>query len=223
MTDLVTIDIADRIATLTLDDGKANAFSIGMSTAIRAALDQATAEAEAVIITGRPDVLSGGFDLKVIRGDDEDAKRAMRESGVETLVNIFLHPQPVIIACTGHSVAAGGFLLLTGDHRIGTRGDYKIGLNEVAIGLPMPQFGLEFAHYRLDPLALNHAVLSAVIYNPDDAAKVGYLDEVADVGALMDTARAAAEQRLALDQPAYAETKRRLRAATAERIMASMA
>ena len=66
MSDFVKYEMADRIATLTMDDGKANAFGIDMTTALSAALDRAEMEAASVVITGRPGVLCAGFDLKVI-------------------------------------------------------------------------------------------------------------------------------------------------------------
>ncbi|MBT5666440.1 MAG: crotonase/enoyl-CoA hydratase family protein, partial [Rhodospirillaceae bacterium] len=167
MSDYVAYDQSGGVATLTMDDGKANAFGIDMIAALDAGIDRALRDAKALVITGRPGVLCGGFDLKVIRGDDEDKKAEMRAAGQAAMLKLYVHPQPVIFACTGHSVAAGALLLLTGDHRIGVAGDYKIGLNEVAIGLPLPVYGLELARDRLDPRALGAATLGAAIYDPD--------------------------------------------------------
>lgn len=112
MAEPVSVDIRDAIATLTLDDGKANALALGMSQGIDAALDRAAREAKVVVIRGRPGVLCGGFDLKVIRGDDETARVTMREAGIRLMHRLFMLPQPLVIACTGHAVAAGGLLLL---------------------------------------------------------------------------------------------------------------
>jgi enoyl-CoA hydratase len=85
----------------------------------------------------------------------------MVEAGAELLLKIYMHPQPVIIGCTGHAVAAGALLLLTGDYRIGISGDFKIGLNETSIGLSLPTFGLELARDRLDGRYLNRANMGA--------------------------------------------------------------
>ncbi|MFN0160428.1 MAG: crotonase/enoyl-CoA hydratase family protein [Burkholderiales bacterium] len=218
MTDLVHVDIRDSVATLTLDDGKANAFSLAMSRAIDAALDQVAKDARAVVIRGRPGVLCGGFDLKVIRGDDEAARTAMRESGMRLIRRLFMLPQPLLFACTGHSVAAGGLLLLTGDLRIGVEGEFRIGLNEVAIGLPLPQMGLELVRERLTPSAATEASLLARLYSPRDAAVVGYLDYVARSEDFDRTVADKARELAKLDPSAFAETKRRLRQATADRM-----
>lgn len=223
MSGFVKFELADRVATLTMDDGKANAFGLDMTTALCAALDRAEQEAEAVVITGRPGVLCAGFDLKVIRGGDAEAQAKMRAGGVDALLKTYLHPLPIVFACPGHSVAAGGLLLLTGDVRIGVRGDYKIGLNEVGIGLALPEFGLQLVYDRLDPRAATQAVLGATLYDADGAAAAGYLDEAVEPEALMDRAMAVARNMLELDGPAFAATKQRMRQPTADRIRASMA
>ena len=211
MSDLVHVDIQDDIATLTMDDGKANALSLAMSTAINAGLDRAEKEAKAIILKGRPGVLCGGFDLKVIRGDDEAAKAEMRNAGMVLLKRLYLSPLPLIIACTGHSVAAGGLLLLTGDMRIGLKGEFKIGLNEVAIGLALPVAGIELARDRLVPDALTSAVVLSKLYNPEESATVGYLDKAVTADTFAAAIEAAARDLLELDPVAFAETKRRMR------------
>ena len=211
MSDLVHVDIQDDIATLTMDDGKANALSLAMSTAINAGLDRAEKEAKAIILKGRPGVLCGGFDLKVIRGDDEAAKAGMRNAGMVLLKRLYLSPLPLIIACTGHSVAAGGLMLLTGDMRIGLKGEFKIGLNEVAIGLALPVAGIELARDRLVPDALTSAVVLSKLYNPEESATVGYLDKAVTADTFAAAIEAAARDLLELDPVAFAETKRRMR------------
>ncbi len=223
MGEFVKFAVSDRIATLTMDDGKANAFGLDMIAALSAALDRAEREVEAVVVTGRPGVLCAGFDLKVIRSDDVAMKREMRSAGVDAMVKSYLHPLPVIYACPGHSVAAGALLLLTGDVRIGARGDYRIGLNEVGIGLPLPEFALQFAYDRLDKRAVSRAVLGAKLYDPDGAADVGYLDEAVEADALMERTQGVARGMLELGAEAFATTKRQMRQPTVDRIRASMA
>ena len=145
MADIVSYSLADDIATLTMDDGKANAMAPAMSAALNAGLDRAYGEAKAVVIRGREGVMCGGFDLKIIRGDDDAAKAGMREAGMALLKRLYLSPQPIIFAVTGHSVAMGALLLLAGDFRVGLYGDFRIGLNETGIGLSLPITGLELA------------------------------------------------------------------------------
>lgn len=121
----------------------------------------------------------------------------------------------------GWRLAAGGLLLLTGDVRIGVRGEFRIGLNEVAIGLSLPQAGVELARDRLTPTALTEAVIRSRLYNPDDAAKAGYLDEAVDAIDFDATVARQAEELLKLDPTAFAMTKQRLRRSTLDRIAAT--
>jgi enoyl-CoA hydratase len=214
---MVTFDIQDGAAILTLDDGKANALSLGMAQALDAALDRAAAEARVVVVRGRPGVLCGGFDLRVIRNGDAAQRSAMTEAGMRLLARLYLLPQPVVVACTGHAVAAGALLLLTADVRIGLRGAFRIGLNETSIGLALPQAGIELARERLLPTALTEATLRARIYDPDEAARVGFLDSAADAGDFAAAVGHATAELLKLDPAAFAATKRRLRQGMVER------
>ena len=130
----------------------------------------------------------------------KSAKAAMRDAGMALLKRLYLLPAPLIIACTGHSVAAGGLLLLTGDTRIGIRGDFTIGLNETRIGLALPITGLELARDRLEETAVTRAVIQAELYDPEGAVAVGYLDHAVDAGAF-DMAIADAAQALTALRP----------------------
>ena len=221
MTQIVSFALHDSVATLTMDDGKADALSLAMSQALDAGLDRAAKEAKVVVFRGRAGVLCGGFDLKVIRGNDVAQSTAMREAGLRLLARLYMLPQPLIFACTGHSVAAGGLLLLTGDIRIGVRGEFRIGLNEVAIGLALPQTGIELARDRLSAAALTEAVVLARLYNPDEAASAGYLDLAVDAAAFDATITQKAQELQKLDPVAFAATKRRLRQSALDRIAAT--
>lgn len=221
MTDLVHYSLADGIATLRMDDGKANAFSHAMMQALSAALDRAAEEASITVIRGRDGVLCGGFDLKVIRGDPADVP-ALVTAGQELLMKAWLHPQPLLIGVTGHAVAAGALLVLTADYRIGVDGDFRIGLNETAIGLSLPDFAIALTEARLDRRALTMATIGAQLYPPEKAVEVGYLDQVAVPGNFEDALSEAAESMRKLDPDGVADVKRRLRGAAADRILATV-
>jgi enoyl-CoA hydratase len=221
LTDFVTYEQSGPVAVLTMDDGKANAFGFGMMEALSAGLDRAAADAEAVVITGCPGVLCAGFDLKVIRGGPADVKKLVR-AGADLLLKSYQHPQPVVIGCTGHAIAAGALLLLTADVRIGTEGGFMVGLNETAIGLALPAFGLELARDRLDPRRLNAATLGAQLFSPGDAVDVGYLDRAVAADDLDKIVSETMDGLLNLDRPAFAATKQMLRSATVAIIQASL-
>ena len=214
-------EVENGVATLHMDDGKANAYGPDMIRALSEGLGRATKEARAVVITGRPGVFCAGFDLRIIRGDDTDAAAAMRSAGKALLLEAYLHPQPLVMACTGHALAAGALLLLTGDYRIAAAGDFKLGLNETAIGLSLPPFGLELARDRLQPTALTRATVTANIYDPAGALAAGYVDEICPPDDVALTAQKTAERLGELGPEALAATKRRLRQPTVDRILAA--
>jgi enoyl-CoA hydratase len=204
-----------------MDDGKANALSEAMSQALMDNLDLASEQADVIIITGRPGLLCAGFDLKVINGTPEE-REAMVNKGGRLLVKAYLHPQPIIVACTGHAVAAGALLCLTGDYRIGVQGDFRIGLNETSIGLSLPVFGQQLARDRLDNRMLTQATLMATLYEPEQAVTAGFLDELVSQEAINARALAMAQQMKKLDGKAFAQVKKAMRGAIGETISQSL-
>ena len=208
---MVEVKIDDNgIAVITFDDGKANALSPDMLTKLDDAITQVETEAKAIVLVGRPERFSAGFDLKLMMAGPESAN-ALLTQGVKFFGRLFTHPKPIVMACTGHAIAGGVLLLLCADHRVGVAGDYKLGLNETAIGMPLPVFALELAKARLDNRRLEEATLMAKIYNPEEATAVGYLDEATSADALVDTAVKRASALAELAPHAYAITKAKLR------------
>lgn len=214
----VTTTIEDGVAVLRFDDGKANVLSFAAIDAFDAALDRAAAEATSVCIVGREGKLCAGFDLSVMSAGP-DAARELVARGGELLMRIYTHPQPVVVAVTGHALAAGALLVLTCDVRIGDDVPAKIGLNETAIGMPLPLFAIALAEDRLERSALVAATVTARIYDPHGAVGAGYLDRVAADGSAADEAIAEARRLGAYSSRAYAQTKEVLRAGTVRRVV----
>jgi enoyl-CoA hydratase len=216
-----TVDDAG-IAVVRIDDGKANAFSPTVIEALNAALDQAEAEARAVLLVGRPGRFSAGFDLSVMQ-EGMDAARALVRSGAELALRFYELPMPVVMACTGHALAMGVITLLAGDVRIGAEGDFKLGLNEVAIGMPVPKFATELARDRLTPRAFTRAVNLAEIHTPAQAVEAGYLDEVVAADDLLAVATERAVELADRVKPAaFALTRVNTRGATVQLIRDSL-
>jgi enoyl-CoA hydratase len=214
----VTTTIEDGVAVLRFDDGKANVLSFAAIDGLGAALDRAAAEARSVCIVGREGKLCAGFDLSVM-GAGPAAARDLVGRGGELLMRIYQHPQPVVVAVTGHALAAGALLVLACDVRIGADVPAKIGLNETSIGMPLPLFAIALAEDRLAKTALVPATLGAQVYDPRGATEVGYLDRVVPVDVVVDEAVAEARRLGAYSSTAYAQTKEVLRAGTLERVL----
>ena len=212
MSDLIAYHLEDGIATLTLSNGKVNAISPAVVAAFNAALDQAEQDRAVVIITGQPGILSGGYDLKVMTSSPEAAINLVKEGSTLTR-RMLAHPFPIIVACSGHAVAKGAFLLLAADYRIGVEGPFSIGLNEVQIGMTMHHVGIELARERLRKSAFNRSVINAEMFDPKGALEAGFLDRLVAVDALVDTAREVAMQMKKINMNAHRKTKLKARQA----------
>ncbi len=221
MIESVQYSLQGQIATIRIDDGKRNALSPQVLRGIYAALDRAEADRALVIITGREDVFSAGFDLNVMKKGGIDALGMLR-LGYALTARVMGYPYPVIAACNGHALAMGVFLMLSADHVIGTRGDFRIAANEVALGLTMPRVAAAVLRHRLDPAAFQRAVTLSQYFDVDTAQRSGFFDELVDSGDLMARAEARADAFAKLDLRAHAASKRRIRAALMRRIRFSI-
>ncbi|MGG2020721.1 crotonase/enoyl-CoA hydratase family protein [Pseudomonas sp. S8] len=215
MSELIAYHLEDGIATLTLNNGKVNAISPDLIAAFNAALDQAKTDRAIVIITGQPGILSGGYDLKVMTAGPKEAV-ALVTAGSTLARRLLSHPFPVIVACPGHAVAKGAFLLLSADYRIGVDGPFSIGLNEVQIGMTMHHAGIELARDRLRRSAFHRSVINGEMFDPKSAVDAGFLDKVVAAEELQGAALAAARQLKKINMNAHKNTKLKVRKALLE-------
>ena len=181
-----------------------------MIAGLNESLDAAEKESKVVILTGKSGIFSAGFDLKVMTASPESAKELVTK-GSKLSLRMLSFPQPIIVACSGHAIAKGAFLLLSADYRIGITGDFKIGLNEVMIGMTMHNAGIVIAKARLSEVYLNRSVNNAEIYNSKQAVEAGFLDRIVPEDALMITAITIAEMSSKLNKKAHAATKLKVR------------
>lgn len=210
MTSLVQITENDTHTLLVMDDGKANAMSFEMFEALNAGLDTAAGRGKVVVIAGRPGKFSAGFDLPTMAQGGDVTTNLLR-AGADTAGRLMDFETPVVMAVSGHALAMGALLCLSADYRIGILGDYKIGLNEVAISMTLPWFGVELARARLGIRYFNQAVGLARIFDAPGAVEAGFLDEAVEVDALLGRAAEMAQALSGLDMTAHRNTKRRVR------------
>ena len=207
MTARTRLTVDDRTAWITIDDGKVNVMSLDMLGEIAARLDE-THEHAVTVLAGRPGILSAGFDLQTFQRGADDSWR-MVDAGVRLIKKMLAHPKPIITACTGHAYPMGAFLMLSADIRYGAAGTWKIGLNEVAIGLTLALFAIELARHRLTAPGFAR-VTTGALFEPDEARSAGYFDYVVDPAHLSDSVSDAARRLYALDASSYAATKARV-------------
>ena len=208
MTDkLATLSQDEDVSIITLDDGKANVFSPSMISAVNKCLDDVPTEKGSLIITGRSGMFSAGFDLKIISAGDMTATREMSLNGFKLLSRIFSFPRPVLAACSGHGIALGTFLLCCCDYRIGVKGEFLVGANEMRTNMVIPIPILELIKFRIAQPHKYRAVLGAEMYSIENAIDAGIIDEIVEADDLMDTALTKAKDLATLGHPSYTLTK----------------
>lgn len=222
MGERVSYSLRGGVALIEMDDGKVNAMSPSMIAEVDRALDRAEGEGVPVVLAGREGVFCGGFDLKVMKSAGLDTLRMLR-AGFELSARLLAFPYPVVVACSGHAVAMGAFLVLSGDYRLGAAGPFELRANEVAIGLTLPRAAVAICRQRLAPAHLDRVVLLSETYDPEAAIAAGFLDRVVDAEELLPTALQHAQSLLELDMDAHARTKLRLRAEALQAIRRGLA
>ncbi len=218
----VSLNISDDIALITMDDGKANAVSNTMLEALEHALNEAEQKAEAVVLAGRPGLFCAGFDLKIMKGGSDEDRAALGDRGGWLVHRLYSFPKPTIAAATGHGIALGALFLLGCDVRVGALGNYHFGLNETAINLPLPIFGLELAEARLARDRMVEAVLQARLYQAEEAVTVGYLDHAVTQDKVIAESTNIARELAAIPSEAYNENKQLMRRQPLSTIAASL-
>lgn len=221
MSDFATHTLEDGIATITMNDGKANALGFEMMEALNACFDAVEDTADVIVLTAQGRAMSAGFNLKVMQNEPERAGE-MVVLGGKLLTRIFACAKPVIIASPGHGIAAGGLLMLTGDYRIGAEGEAMYGLNESAIGMVLPDFGYDLAQFKLNNKYLDMCFVGAQLVDSQTAVKAGFLDEAVAADQLHTRAMEKAKQFQELHGKAYAGNKKLVRGALTAKMTADL-
>jgi enoyl-CoA hydratase len=214
MSDRVAYRLDEGVATITMDDGKVNVMSTGMLRDLDAAFDRAEKDqAIALLRSARKDIFSAGFDLKIFAANDPELSLEMVKTGAELALRLMSHPFPTIGIMEGHAFPMGTFLLLACDVRIGAKGKFRMGLNEVAIGISPPGFAIELARSRVHPAWLSRTVTLGEMFEPDDAVVAGFLDRAVPGNEVERTIDEVVAAMRGLRAPSHALAKQRLRRA----------
>lgn len=217
--ELFSVGRHNGVAVVTFDDGKVNAISHAVVDEFTATWDaiEADDDVHAVVFSGRPGQFCAGFDLSTIMLGGTKRKELITR-GWELVLRVLETPLPVVMACTGNAVAGGAALLLAGDVRLGSSGDFKIGFNEVTIGLPLPAMVVALAADRLAASEVFMATSGAHTYPPAAAVDAGFLHRVCPPGTTTAEAMEEADRLAGLPGDAFRRTKRALVAPTVRRM-----
>jgi enoyl-CoA hydratase len=177
MINRVTYRCEAGVAHIMMDDGKVNAMSPEMLRDLDAALDRAQSDKATVVLrSAREGIFSAGFDLKIFASNDPTRSLEMVRAGGELALRLMAFPYPTIGVMEGHAFPMGTFLLLACDLRVSALGKFRMGLNEVTIGISPPRFAIELARSRIHPAWLSRTVTLGEMFEPEDAVTAGFLD-----------------------------------------------
>jgi enoyl-CoA hydratase len=214
---LLSYDLTDGVARITMDDGKVNALSPAMFDQLNAAFDRAEADEAVVMFRGRQGVFSGGFDLKVLSAGGSEA-RTMVQAGFELAARLLEFPMPVLTVAPGHVIAMGAFLMMASDYRLGVSGPFRITCNEVKLGITMPRAAIELCRPRLTPAPFYRAMSLSEVFSPEEAVAAGFLDRTVPPARLDETAGDIVAAFKALDMDVYRQTKQRVRGSVGQAV-----
>lgn len=211
-----TLQRNDTIATLTLDDGRANALNRPMLEAIEAALREAS-DANCLVIRGREKIFCGGLDLPTLTAYERPQMIAFLSLFDRVHDALLAFPAPIITVARGSAVAGGAILFASGDHRL-TTPEGRIGVNEAALGLNIPTSALELLRVALGERGAAEAATSARLFDGDDRLRVGFATEVLPQEQLDARAEELARIYAGNDRHAVALLRRDLRAWSLEKV-----
>ncbi len=163
-----------------------------------------------VVLTGDGADFTRGMDIKIAASFDEAEADRTRYAINHFCAALHQLPCPLVCAVNGHSIGAGGIVILCADWTVTSPGDHRIGLPEAKAGLPFPTVPQAILDHWLDPVWRRRLALTSELLGPDDAVKAGLADEVVPEADLLSTALRRAGQ--LASQPAFAACKRQLRA-----------
>jgi enoyl-CoA hydratase len=214
---MIEVSRQGDIAVLRMTHGKANALDVEFCDALAAAFGEiGSGTARAVVVTGTGSIFSAGVDLVRISSEGEAYVRRFLPALHRMLDAAFNLPKPVVAAVNGHAMAGGCVIACCADVRIAVRGQGRIGITEMLVGVPFPALPFEVMRYAANPQFLPDMTLTGATYPGDEARVRGLVDEVVEPGELMDRATAEASRLAALPAATFAATKAQLRQRVAD-------
>lgn len=218
---MLEVERREAVDVLWLDRPPVNAADLDSLTAVADVLDGLVEDSDRpLVLTGRGPAFSAGADLhRVLDGDDAYAA-AFVAGLVRAFTTLFSFPRPVIGAVNGHAIAGGAILACCCDHVVAAEGPFKIGVTELAVGVPYPLAALEVVRHAVAPHRFEEVVFLARTYSPEEAREIGFVDEVVAPDRVLERAIEVADRLGRVPPETYALIKRAARRPATDRIAA---
>jgi len=217
----IQYELQDGVALVRMDDGKANAMDFVFFDELNKRLDRLDSDsAKTVVITGRPGFFSGGLDLKLIAKLSKAQVNALAEVFARTMLRVFSLPMPTIAVVSGHAVAGGAMLSFSCDLRFAVDGPYRIQMNEVMIGIPIPSWMFLIGRSAIPTQWLVKTFLHAKAYSPLEALETGLFQGlIKKEEDIVPYTKGQIESLKILNMQAYCTSKNRLRTSESDHVL----
>lgn len=209
----IKVSVKDRLATITLSRGKSNALNGELITELDDMLKNISADDNigGVILTGTAPFFSAGLDLVELYEYDEVQAKAFWKLFLNFTANLVAFKKPLIAAISGHSPAGGCVIALACDYRIMAEGQFIIGLNEVPVGIIVPSSIFQLYSFWLGKAEATRSLLTGKLYNPEEALKVGLIDELVKNESLLTAAERKIKKYMELESNTWSQSKLNIR------------
>jgi Delta3-Delta2-enoyl-CoA isomerase len=203
----------ESIRELRLARPPVNALDPGLLERLGAELDRGASERRAaIVLSGQPGIFTGGLDIRALLALERGALERFWRLFFGVQAKIAASPVPVIAAITGHCPAGGTVLALYCDRRIMARGEFRIGLNEVQVGIFAGPVIYRAYERLIGTRAAGELLMRGALVMPEEALKLGLVDELADPGEVVTRALAFARELTALPAAAFRRSRTLVRA-----------
>lgn len=205
------------VAVLRLDRPPVNALDLELLIELEERLGALERDdARAVVLTGAGRCFSAGVDLPRLLKEGEDYARAFVPRLDTAFRRLFAFPKPVVAAINGHAIAGGCVLACACDHRLMTDGEATIGVPELVVGVPWPPLALEIVRFQVPHFRAQQLVYSGRTVGPDEARRMGLVEETVEPEHLLEAALESAERLAAIPAEAFRMAKLQLRGPSLE-------
>lgn len=207
------------VTLLRLAHGKANAFDTELLEALAIELTALLhAETTAVVLTGTGHIFSAGVDLRRLSGGGRAYVDRFLPALGDAFFKAFAFPKPLVAAINGHAIAGGCILACACDYRVMADGEGRIGVPELAVGVPLPSMALEILRLAVPVNRLQALIYEGKICTPLEALREGFVDELVPAEQLLDRAISIATRLGRIPAASFTLTKRLVRQPTQDRV-----
>lgn len=211
--EFIQVNVKDHIATITLSRGKANALNYAMIAELDEMFNNISKDdsVAGVVLTGNAPFFSAGLDLIELYGYNEEEVKNFWVLFLKFTTNLVAFKKPMVAAISGHAPAGGCVMALAADYRIMADGPFVIGLNEVPVGIIVPNSIFNLYAFWLGTAQASRSLLQGTLFNPKEALAIGLIDEMVNAGSLLTAAERKIKKFIELESNTWQQSKLSIR------------